>query len=126
MGVMDRDHDAASGVADPPAPQGGLPRYPTRTRRIRPHGGGTSGHTAVQILSDPLVTPSAPPHPSRLRALLARLRDGEVGDPLRSDPWHWPLLTAWTALWFSAKAVKGGQSWHFSALGARLLWEGAG
>ncbi len=126
MGVMDRDHDAASGVADPPAPQGGLPRYPTRTRRIRPHGGGTSGHTALQILSDPLVTPSAPPHPSRLRVLLARLRDGEVGDPLRSDPWHWPLLTAWTALWFSAKAVKGGQSWHFSALGARLLWEGAG
>jgi hypothetical protein len=58
--------------------------------------------------------------------LAARLRDGEVGDPLRSDPWHWPLLIAWTALWFSAKSVKGGQSWHFSAQGAQLLWEGAG
>jgi uncharacterized protein YjeT (DUF2065 family) len=80
---------------------------------VRP-GGGPRGPVA-----------SAPP-PSRRRAFVARLRDGEVGDPLRGDPWHWPLLIAWTALWFSAKAVRGGQSWHFSAQGAQLLWEGAG
>jgi hypothetical protein len=61
----------------------------------------------------------------RLRASAARLRDAEVGDPLRRDPWHWSLLIAWTALWFTAKAVRGGQSWHFSAQGAHLLWEGA-
>jgi len=63
---------------------------------------------------------------ARLRALVVRLRDGELGDPLRGEPWHWPVLIAWTALWFGAKAVKGGQSWHFSAQGAQLLWEGAG
>lgn len=62
----------------------------------------------------------------RLRALAARLRDGELSDPLRRDPWHWPVLIAWTTLWFTVKAVSGGRSWHFSAQGARLLWEGAG
>jgi hypothetical protein len=118
MGVMDQEHDAASGAVDPPGLPGRLPRHPAGTRRMTPRGGGMSGN--------PAVTASSAPSRSRFRALLARLRDGEFGDPLRSDPWHWPLLTAWTALWFSAKAVKGGQSWHFSALGAQLLWEGAG
>ena len=61
----------------------------------------------------------------RLQRLLERLRTAEVGDPLRREPWHWPALIAWTALWFSAKAAHGGQSWHFSAQGAQLLWEGA-
>jgi hypothetical protein len=61
----------------------------------------------------------------RIRRLLERVRTVEVGDPLRRDPWHWPVLIAWTALWFSAKAFHGGQSWHFSAQGAQLLWEGA-
>jgi hypothetical protein len=62
----------------------------------------------------------------RVRRLLDGLRTAEVGDPLRRDPWHWPVLIAWTALWFSAKAAHGGQSWHFSVQGAQLLWEGAG
>ena len=125
MGVIDHQQDAASAVADPPVPLRGLPRYPTRMRRMTPHGGGVSGQPSVESVSEPTAAPASSPSTSR-RALLVRLRDGEFGDPLRSEPWHWPLLTAWTAMWFSAKAVKGGQSWHFSALGARLLWEGAG
>ena len=60
------------------------------------------------------------------RRLARRLRDGEVGDPLRSGPWHWPPLLAWSGLWFAAKAVRGGQSWHFAVQGAHLLWNGAG
>jgi hypothetical protein len=61
-----------------------------------------------------------------VRRVLNRLRTAEPGDPLRRDPWHWPVLLAWTALWFSVKAAHGGQSWHFSAQGAQLLWRGAG
>ena len=40
--------------------------------------------------------------------------------------WHWPVLYAWLTVWFLAKAEGGGQSWHFSAQGAHLLWSGAG
>jgi hypothetical protein len=57
---------------------------------------------------------------------MERARTGEIGDPLRRDPWHRPVLVAWAALWFAAKSVHGGQSWHFSAQGAHLLWDGAG
>jgi hypothetical protein len=67
----------------------------------------------------------------RAAARLARLRDGEIGDPLRRLPWHWPALCFWAACWFNVMIVRTRQgrgwtpSWHFSATGARLLFGGS-
>jgi hypothetical protein len=69
---------------------------------------------------------------TQAKAVLARLRDGEVGDPFRELPWwHWPVLACWAAHWFSVMLTqtKHGRgwnpSWHFSASGARLLFGGS-
>ena len=63
------------------------------------------------------------------RAALARLGRGEIGDPLRKLPWHWPVLAFWAAFWcdvmVSRTRVGRGwnPSWHFAAGGARLLFQ---
>lgn len=58
------------------------------------------------------------------RGWVETAREWRPGDPLRRGPWHWPVLITWMAVWFAVKAVRGGQSWHFSARGAALLWAG--
>lgn len=59
------------------------------------------------------------------RAGLGGVRRGAGIGLLGRVPWHWPVLCGWLLVWFLAKAQGGGQSWHFSAQGARLLWLGA-
>ncbi|HEV2635025.1 MAG TPA: hypothetical protein VGX23_07745 [Actinocrinis sp.] len=65
----------------------------------------------------------------RIRTLLDRLRDGQVGDPLRSLPFHWPVLAFWAAFWCNVMITRTrsgrgwNPSWHFAAAGARLLFQ---
>ena len=67
----------------------------------------------------------------RFGDLCTRLRDGEIADPLRRDPWHWPVLVCWSVCWLNMmiSLTKQGRgwdpSWHFAARGAHLLFNAA-
>ncbi len=58
-----------------------------------------------------------PSTPAPLRPTLRGSRN-EAGLSRRTV---WKLLSAWTALWALVHAASGGYSWHFFALGGRLL-----
>jgi hypothetical protein len=74
------------------------------------------------------ATARPPDRAGRIRDRLARLREGELADPLAGQPWHWPVLAFWAALWCNImiSRTRSGRgwnpSWHFAAGGARLLF----